>query len=838
MLAALLGAVSGVALQLQQPALWSARAYLGLLLLGIALAGLAWMLRRRDGGSGGSDGSGAVGAADRRQGAGRAGRSSAVPASAWLRHVRQALLALAALALLAGATGLRALERAGQLLPAALDGQELLLVGHVAGLPRPGERGVQFEFVVESARWNGLLVDPPGRVQLGWWSRAAESEAPPAQGAKPLPVEPPTLLPGQRWELVARLQRPHGLANPQGFDLELWLWEQGLQATGSVREGRGRPAPRQLPGQVWLPVAQARQAVRAAIQAAVPDARAAGLLAALVVGDQAAIDSDDWEVFRLTGVAHLVSISGLHVTMFALLASVCVGRGWRALARFWPGLLWRWPAPTAAAIGGLALAFAYALFAGWGVPAQRTVLMLACLTWLRLNGARWPWPVLLLAVMVVVLLLDPWALLQPGFWLSFVAVGVLLASSWLGQAESSGLRSWFVELLRTQAIVSVALAPLTLLCFGQMSIVGLLANLAAVPWVTGLVTPLAMLGLLWAPLWRLAAWAAELMTAGLQGLARLPWAAFERPELPFALALLALAGAVLLVLRLPWTQRAWGLLLCWPLLAWTPPRPLPGEFELLAPDIGQGSAVLVRTARHSLVHDTGPGQGSGSAAQRVLLPLLRAGGDRLDLLVASHDDLDHAGGLSELLRQHPRAELWASYDTRRATGRAARRCEAGQRWSWDGVDFEWLHPRAEDDGLSDNARSCVLRVTSAGGRVALLTGDITANEESRLLQDRPDLRADLLLAAHHGSATSSGEAWLDALRPRWVVIQSGHQNRFGHPAPAVLQRLRERGIAWSNSPSCGAASWRSDAPEALRCQRQARPRYWQAGAGAVIDLGQ
>lgn len=835
MIATLLGAVMGVALQLQQPVLWSAHAYLGLMLLGVGLAGLAWMLRRRDGGPG---------AAGRLQGAGGAGRSSAAPAWAWLRLARSALLALAVLALMAGATGLRALERAGQLLPAALDGQELLLVGHVAGLPRPGERGVQFEFVVESARWNGLLVESPGRVQLGWWKRSAESDATaqvqPAKSIKPAPIAPPTLLPGQRWELVARLQRPHGLANPQGFDLELWLWEQGLQATGSVREGRGRLAPRQLPGQVWLPVAQARQAVRAAIQAAVPDARAAGLLAALVVGDQAAIDSDDWEVFRLTGVAHLVSISGLHVTMFALLASACVGRGWRALARFWPGLLWRCPAPTAAALGGLALAFSYALFAGWGVPAQRTVLMLACLTWLRLNGARWPWPVLLLAVMVVVLLLDPWALLQPGFWLSFVAVGVLLASSWLGQAESSGLRAWFIDLLRTQAIVSVALAPLTLLCFGQMSIVGLLANLAAVPWVTGLVTPLAMLGLLWAPLWRLAAWAADLMMAGLQGLARLPWAAFERPELPPALALLTLAGAVLLVLRLPWAQRAWGLLLCWPLLTWTPPRPMVGEFELLAPDIGQGSAVLVRTARHSLVHDTGPGQGSGSAAQRVLLPLLRASGDRLDLLVASHDDLDHAGGLSELLRQHPRAELWASYDTRRATGRAARRCEAGQRWSWDGVGFEWLHPRAEDDGLglSDNARSCVLRVSSASGRVALLTGDITAAEESRLLQHQPGLRADLLLAAHHGSSTSSGEAWLDALRPRWVVIQSGHQNRFGHPAPEVLQRLGARAIAWSNSPSCGAASWRSDRPAALLCQRQVRPRYWQADADAAIDLGQ
>lgn len=789
MIAMLLGAVAGVALQLQQSALWSPRAYQALLAGGAACAWLA--LRRRP-----------------------------AAGTGW----RCWLAALAAAAFMASLTGLRAHERLAHRLPAALEAQDLRLTGHVTGLPRIGERGVQFEFELEQVRWNGLLVDFPGLVQLGWWRQEGEDE----------PDEPPVIRPGQRWELVARLQRPHGLANPQGLDLELWLWEQGLQATGSVRTGKRQPAPRLLPGRSSEPVARAREAVRTAIREAVPDARAAGVLAALVVGDQAAIDSSDWDVFRLTGIAHLVSISGLHVTMFAVLASALVGRCWRLLAWAWPGLLLRWPVPGVAAVGGLLLALAYAVFAGWGVPAQRTVLMLALLTLLRLAGLRWPWPVQLLATMVAVLLLDPWALLQAGFWLSFVAVGVLLASSWLGQAEAGGLRAWWLDLLRTQLIVSVALAPLTLLCFGQLSIVGLLANLAAVPWVSAVVTPLAMLGLAWAPLWRLAAWCVQLMTACLQWLAELPWAAVERPDLPALLALAALAGGVLLVLHLPWRSRGWGLLLAWPLLTWAPPRPAPGDFELLAPDVGQGSAIVVRTARHTLVHDTGPGQGAASAAQRVLLPLLRAGGDRLDAVVASHDDLDHVGGLPELLRRHPRAELWASYDTRRSTGRRARPCEAGQRWSWDGVGFEWLNPRAGDAaaGLPDNALSCVLRVTSAAGRVALLTGDIGLREEARLLGDQPGLRADLLLAAHHGSSTSSGAAWLDALRPGQVLIQSGHLNRFGHPAPEVLQRLRERGIPWVTSPGCGAASWRSDSPGRIDCWRQTRRRYWQAAAVA------
>ena len=455
--------------------------------------------------------------------------------------------------------------------------------------------------------------------------------------------------------------------------------------------------------------------------------------------------------------------------------------------------------------------------------------MLALMTGLRLRGLRWPWPVLWLAVMVAVLLLDPWALLQPGFWLSFVAVGVLLASSWLGAAEPAGARGWLLALLHTQAVISVALAPLTLMCFGQLSLVGLFANLVAEPWVTLVVTPLAMLGLLWAPLWRLAAGCVQAMTAGLESLAALPWAALERPDLPLALATLALAGGLLLALRLPWRLRGVGFLLIWPLLTWVPSRPVAGEFELIAPDVGQGGAVLVRTAHHTLLYDSGPPLGRDSAAQRVLLPLLRAGGDGLDVLVASHDDSDHVAGLPALLRRDPRAELWASYDTRRALGRPARSCEAGHRWTWDGVSLEWLHPRAEDYGadLSDNALSCVLRVTSAAGRVVLLTGDITAAEESRLLQAWPGLRADLLLAAHHGSRTSSSAAWLDGLRPRWVVIQSGHLNHFHHPSPELLQRLRERGIAWTDSPSCGAARWHSEAAERIECERQRRQRYWQ-----------
>lgn len=777
LLAALLGSVVGVGLQLQQPELWPAWLYAGLVL---AALGGGWPLRR---------------------------------------HV--ALAGVTAM-LLFGLTGWRAAVYQGEALSAGLEGQDLVLQGCIASLPQQGERGSQFEFEVETAHQGGVGVVVPGRVRLSWgegWGQRASGPA--------VASTVPNLRAGQRWRFTVRLRAPHGTANPHGFDTELWLWEQGLHATGSVRHGP-KQAPPVLLGQTWRhPVEQTRQAVRDALLAQVSDPRQAGVMAALVLGDQAAIAPSDWELFRRTGVAHLISVSGTHITMFAALAVGLLGWAWRQAARWWPHLLWRLPAPVAGHLGGLLLATAYAVFSGWGVPAQRTVLMLATVIGLRLSGRRWPWPVVWLAAMNVVLLIDPWALLQPGFWLSFVAVGVLFASSW----ASAGRPTWRQRawgLVRTQGVVSVALAPLTLMLFGQFSVAGLLANLLAIPWVTLLVTPLALLGTLVPGVWHAAAWSIAALLQGLAWCAALPWAVLERPALPWGLAALAALGGVVLVMRWPWGLRFWGLLLLWPALTYQPPRPPPGDFEVLAADVGQGTAVLVRTAQHTLLYDTGPAMGShADAGQRVLVPLLRASGDRLDALVLSHNDNDHTGGAASVQWAHPQAPLWASFDTQASLGVPATRCEAGQQWTWDGVTFEFLHPSPEDyqQALPDNALSCVLRV-GAGGTQALLTGDIPARQERQILATHPGLRATLLMAAHHGSKTSSDPAWLEALHPRWTVVQAGYRNRYGHPAPQVMARYDERHLAWVASPACGAAFWRSQHPDELLCHREHTRRYW------------
>ena len=402
--------LAGVALQLQQRDLWRLEAYLA-----IAAAAVVVAL-----------------------------------ASARSRRAFASLL-LAALAAGFALTGSQASLRLAETLRADLEGRDVVVTGVVANLPQQGPSGLRFRFEVDA---DGAPAGVPGLLALGWYAGFHEDAA---------LVQPRLALrAGQRWRFTVRLRQPHGNLNPHGFDYELALLEQGVRATGYVRDA---PATL-LDAGAGHPVERLRQRVRDAIYAHVADRRAAGVLAALAIGDQGAIERDDWDLFRNTGVAHLMSISGLHVTMFAWLTGLAVGAAWRRSTR----AMLRWPAPSAARAGGLAAATAYAFFAGGGVPSQRTIWMLATVTLLQAAGLRWPWALVLLVAAVVVTVFDPWALTQPGFWLSFMAVGLLMASSTATTALSdaatdvtTGWRSWparFVAAsrggLRTQVIATPA----------------------------------------------------------------------------------------------------------------------------------------------------------------------------------------------------------------------------------------------------------------------------------------------------------------------------------------------------------------------------------------------
>jgi competence protein ComEC len=799
--ALLCGVLAGSALQLVQERLWAGHWYGGLA-CGAALLLAACRRMRR------------------------------LPAS------RAILLFAAAALLMFSVCGLRATSFSRHALDPRLEGRDVLLTGVVGAMPQISAMGSRFRFEVESATEAGRTVAVPPLVELGWWN--ADSFENPGSGSAP------ELRAGERWSLVARLKAPHGSRNPHGFDYELWAWEQGVQAVGSVRLSRESPAPRRLEdGFGRHPVERLRQSVRDAVMARLAGAgtasdttdisrrrSAAGVVAALVTGDQRAISQTDWDVFRATGVAHLMSISGLHVTMFAWLAAAVVGWSWRRSAR----LCLRCPAQNAAVLGGVLLAAFYAAFSGGGLPSQRTVLMLAIVAALRLSGRRWPWPQVWLLACAAAVAFDPWALLQAGFWLSFVAVGVLFASDPSPVSTQAGtgwryLPGRFATLLREQVVVTLALAPLALLLFGQVSLVGLPANLLAVPWTTLVVTPLALLGVFFHPFWDLAAWAVSALEWPLRALAALPNAALALPAAPIWVAAGAVGGGAWLCMSLPPGLRLLGLAPVLPALMWFSPAPAIGSFELTALDVGQGSAVLVRTARHALLYDTGPAYGSDSdAGQRTLVPLLQSLGVRLDTVVLSHRDNDHAGGARAVLTQQPQAALLSSIEADHPLQalRPVTRCVAGQHWQWDGVDFSvvWPQPAGYRPGTSSNALSCVLRI-EAGGRSALLTGDIGLAEESALVQSGVDIGVDWLLVPHHGSGGSSGAGFLAAVSPRVVFAQTGYRNRFGHPAPAALARYADQGIPWLDSVHCGAAVWNSRQPATNVCERVREPHYWQ-----------
>jgi len=806
----LAGFVAGCAIQLQQPQLWNGPVYVSFLAVSIVILSVVAIFSVVKSG------------ADRNR-----------------PRIRSALWAVCALLIGFASSGMRATAIQEQRLEPGLEGRDLNIVGVVTAMPQLQEGGLRFRLRPEAASLAGQAVRLPPLLQLGWYG-AVFSESDEGDGsARP---EPATLRAGDRWQMTVRLKAPHGNLNPHGFDYELWLWQQGVQAVGYVRTGPRDPAPRQLQGNAgWYPVEQARQTVRDAIFARVSDGtparqRIAGVLAALVTGDQASIDRADWDVFRATGVAHLMSISGLHITMFAWVAGALVGALWRRSAQWgWRWCLWL-PAPTAAWLGGLALATAYAVFSGWGVPAQRTVWMLASITLLRITGRQWPWPTVWLLAGAVVVAVDPWALTQAGFWLSFVAVGVLFATDAGPQKAAPAARGrWLAgkvgQLLREQGVVTLALTPLSLLLFGQVSVVGLLANLVAIPWVTVVVTPLALAGAVVPAFWWLAQLSLQPLVSWLGLLAGLPFATVSVAAAPAWVGAVAVVGGVLLASRLPLALRSIGLPLLLPVLFWPSQRPPTGEMEILAADVGQGNAVIVRTARHTLVYDAGPRYSLESdAGHRVVVPLLRALGDRVDALVLSHRDSDHTGGAAALLTSHPQAQLLSSIEDAHElqAQRPATRCMAGQRWTWDGVAFEMLHPQAAgyEARSKPNAMSCVLRIDN-GRHSVLLVGDIEQAQEAQLLASGQPLRSTVLLVPHHGSKTSSTQAFIGAVQPRFAIVQAGYRNRFGHPVQSVVERYRALGVPVVESARCGAATWKSALADELNCERESARRYWQ-----------
>ncbi|MBN3753349.1 DNA internalization-related competence protein ComEC/Rec2 [Paraburkholderia sp. Tr-20389] len=764
----------------------------------------------------------------------------------------------------------RAQTRLAFELPREWEGRDIVVTGWIKGLPARSADGARFLFAVDAA---DVPVERfPRTLQLSWIADDA----------------PPALEPGSRWRLNVRLKRPHGNANWGVRDAEAVLLARDVRATGYVNLPL---QARRLPGKasgVGVTVDRRRSAIRDRIVAVLADAPHTGVVVALAIGAQDAVSAADWQLMRRTGTSHLVAISGLHIGFVAGLAGWLAGMAWRRsffVGRNWPLLV---PAQKVSMASGALFAAFHAALAGFNVPAQRALWMAGIVALAYVGGRRVAPSVVLAWALGLVLLVDPWAVVSAGFWLSFCAVGAILfgmsghARIVQTRSRDSGeegegafvtrcadaLRSrigGLVERIRSgarvQCAVTIALAPLTVCFFSQIPLIGPFANALAIPWVSVLVTPAVIAGVaLPAPIdalaFRIARHLLECMMAGLQWLSGAAWTLWQLPQ-PNAWALASAAVGVAWCLAPAGWPLRWAAPLTWlPLLAPPSAAPADGTFRLTALDIGQGSSIVVETAHHTLLFDAGPGPESTYAGERIVVPYLQAAGiGALDTLIISHADSDHSGGAPAVLEGVEVRQLLAGlppthplWQAARGKGAQAVRCAAGQRWQWDGVDFAILWPDAGPLQGKPNAHCCVLRISTASGLrsqthaqtpiqthtserkpvVALLAADIEAPVERTLLaHSRAALRAQILLVPHHGSRTSSTEPFLDSIEPSIAVFQVGYRNRFHHPYAGVYERYQARRIELSRSDDDGAV--RIEAIEAglsLERYRQTHRRYW------------
>ncbi len=707
-----------------------------------------------------------------------------------------------------GWTALRADMAMQTRLSHALEGQDLVVTGSIDDLPQAQDESTRFDFDVDSAQLDGTAVRLKGVLRLSWYASR--------NGA------PPQLQPCSRWRLLVRLKRPRSLMNPGGFDFERSALQQRIVATGYVRDDPGNSQF----AQPWC-VDALRARISNAIATALPDdPHAARLLRALSVGDQRALDESDWQVVRATGVAHLIAISGFHVGLAAIFGALLA----RTLWWLFPAFALRMPRPIAEACFALPAAIAYGALAGFGLPTTRTLWMIGAVSLARItrrgDGLGEGLGLALCAILVV----DPLSVLSAGFWLSFAGVTLL---AWV-LARREGWRGRLREIGLSPLLMCLALLPLTVWFFGQASLIGPLANLIAVPFISfvlvpctllacALLLPLPSIGI---PLLHFCAHLANAQWWLLARLAAWPAAMHYFPA-PSPLAfVLACLGAVWLLAPSGIPARLLGALLLLPLLWPRIELPQQGAFEVMVIDVGQGLSVLVRTRAHALLFDAGARYPSGfDLGEAAVVPALHAVGvDKLDTLIVSHGDNDHAGGARAVSSAFPHAIAFGGEPDRGDV--PLEQCIAGQHWQWDGVMFRILSPQRAGSG---NDAGCVLLVTGEGGRL-LLPADTTSKVEPAIANAVPAGAPLVLIVPHHGSKTSSSEDYLRALRPQLAVASAGYRNRFGHPAPVVVARYRTLGIPLLATFDTGAvriALPTGAAPRLVSEERIEQARYWR-----------
>jgi len=701
-----------------------------------------------------------------------------------------------------------------QKLPKEIEGQSITITGTIIGLPRQVQYqhnscGWRFNFApLPSEKWPN-----PGHLRLLWLSEQS-------------------LRPGQQWQLTVRLKRAHGMLNQGVFDYSKWLFKNGILTTGRVQDNGSL-----LSQPLGFNIDNWRYRLAKAIRHSLGELPSTGILIALAVGERQWVSQEQRTVLVRTGTVHLIAISGLHIGLIALFAMAFFWVVRRGL-RFYPSKAMYWlPAPQFAALLSLLAAFYYALMAGFSLPTQRAFIMVA----VAVSGIMFARQVavshLLALALLFVLLWNPLSVLSAGFWLTFGAVAAILYASKRDRGLSP-LNKWGVGTFRMQWAVTLGLFPIVLAIFGYIPLTSFLANIVAIAWVSFVIAPLTLLGTalilvlptLGSTLLQFAASVFDALWVFIDWLAK--WGVWQQHTPPLWTVFTAMVGVAILLLPRGFPARWLGILWILPIFFIPPAHPQRGEVWFTLLDVGQGLAAVIRTENYVLVYDTGPKFCSGfNTGSAIVVPFLRAKGlQQIDKLLISHADNDHIGGAQSVLENLEVDQVLSSAPQKikeiLSADSKILSCQTGQHWQWDGVDFQILHPPANYVAKKRNDRSCVLKVSSAGGTL-LLTGDIEKTSEYYLVSHhRSDLAADILVVPHHGSQTSSTVSFIDAVNPSIALFSTGYLNRFGHPKKEIVQRYRRRNISVWDTVSAGAISFRLSAAGISVPSREEMRRYW------------
>ncbi len=693
-----------------------------------------------------------------------------------------------------------------------LEGEKITVTGKVVSLPEQRAYGQRFLFLVDQVvTEQKQSLTSPGLIRLSWNNKDIE------------------IKPGQQWRLSVKLKRPYGFSNPGGFDYEYWLFSQGIRATGYVLT---KSSTHLLTESPKYKIDTARYALKQAFYNKRQEQPLTGVLLALLIGDRSHITAAQWDILQQTGTSHLLAISGLHIGLIFSLVFFLTKKLATLSHRT---LLWM-PAPQLALYGGLFAACLYSALAGFSLPTQRALIMLTVSVLGLLYYRKVPISNILAISLVLVLIIDPFAVYSPGFWLSFLAVGVIL----FGVCHRTGSKGLWWHWGRAQYLVALALFPPVLFWFQSFALTGFFANLIAIPVVSFLVVPFLLLGSLLMALFPAIAeyfltmteFSLQILWHYLTFLSNFTLPDFYLSPPKIWQLLLAMFGVLLFLLPKGIPGKYLGILFFLPMLFSTPPRPVENDVWFSLLDVGQGLSAVIQTQNHVLLFDTGARFSDDfDAGEAVVVPFLKQSGIRhLDMILVSHGDNDHIGGLGSILEQFKPQHLLSNHDSNTPEREIqSTPCHAGHTWRWDGVLFEIFHPPVNSQRalFSGNNASCVLKVTSDTHSI-LLTGDIEKAAELYLIKNLSDkLSATLLLVPHHGSKTSSSETFIDNVNPNYALVASGYRNRYGFPKKVIMDRYQRRGISLLNTAETGTMFIKlTDKGIVYRSHRASRRRFW------------